>query len=166
MATYEVYASVNHRDVEFVRDKASILALALPGLWLLWNRLWFEFAVYLVISFFLIALGNVIGNGSGNALWAQTITLISLVPGIFVYLEGTSWIASRKIRRGLSIVELVDAETLEAAELKYFSKTSGLAGENKSQDFAPENLSPTTGASGVFRVSGHDKPEFGLFAEE
>lgn len=151
MAIYEIYALNNPELTRFVRDKGSLIALVLPAVWLAWNRLWFGLAIYLCIAFFFFAMGN--------TQWAVIAGAFSFIPGLYLFLEGPNLLAAKHQRSGLNLMGVMEADSFESAELKWFSQieahsTADAAPMLKHQSFNPTPRSVT------------DQAEFGLFAEE
>ena len=114
MAVYTVYLPPdgNAEEARFVSDRHSLLALAFPGFWLLFNRLWYAFALYLLLG----AAIAVIAWAAGNL----PASLLSMLPGLFLFLHGGELRAGRLERLGWRETALVSADDREEAELLFF----------------------------------------------
>lgn len=139
-------------QMKIVRDSKSILALAFPIFWLFYHRLWFALGLYICVSvaFALFATTQL----------GQTLAILSIIPGIYLLLEGNTLIASNLLRQGWQFVHVVEADNPADAELRFLTlmleqhqENSNLKTDNKpiSQQavMAPQN----------------DIPEFGMFSE-
>lgn len=154
MAIYEIYANNNREQTRFVRDKGAFLALVFPVIWLAWNRLWFALVVYLCFAGFFLAIGN--------TSWAVIAGIFSFLPGLYLFLEGPVLLAQKHQRDGLQLVDVIDADSFAAAELKWFSKP---ASQNSPKFVTDPTIGPGV-ATPLISKSVTDRPEFGLFAEE
>ncbi|MGB7335834.1 MAG: DUF2628 domain-containing protein [Salaquimonas sp.] len=156
MAIFEIYQNGNGSQVEFERDKTPIWALIVPAIWLFYHRLWYVLGVYLIISIAIASLAN--------TQWSVVAGILSFIPGIYVFLEGQNFLASKLERAGLMLVDLVEADNLENAELKWFSRqteTMPLNRENSTElQSPPKTVWPKTNSK------PDDNPEFGLFATD
>lgn len=160
MAIYEVYLPPQEGMPEharwprarLVRDGLAPLALFIPLLWLLWHRLWFAFAVYLLLmlGFFLLDRTDV----------AAPAGFLALIPNLYLFLEGRRLIAARLERQGWRLASLIEAPDLDAAEQRLFSAT--LPPRPPRTETGPMAGLPGAGKP---PVSTDDRPDFGLFAE-
>lgn len=98
----------------FVRDGFHVLALVLPFVWLLFQRLWFEAFAVLGVSLLLGLAGGFFGIG-------HAVPLLSLLVGLFVALEGPQWKIARLVRKGFRICAALEAADLDEAEIRYFT---------------------------------------------
>ncbi|MFC4624471.1 DUF2628 domain-containing protein [Daeguia caeni] len=98
----------------FVRDGFSPIALIMPLLWLLFQRLWFEAAAVFGISLLL-------GLGASHFGAAGAATALSMLVSLFVALEGRNWKIAKLRRQGYAERAAIAADDLEEAELRYFS---------------------------------------------
>ena len=88
MAIFEVYElemfepsqSKPASLARFARDKVSVIALILPGIWLLYHRLWIEFGLYLVFSALLFAISI--------TPYSPAVMALTFLPGVYLFLEG------------------------------------------------------------------------------
>lgn len=98
----------------FVRDGFHLLALLLPFVWLLFQRLWFAAFTVLGVSILLGLAGGLLGIG-------HAVPLFSLLVGLFVALEGPQWTIARLTRKGFRARAALEAANLDEAEIRYFS---------------------------------------------
>ena len=116
MASYIVMEPASDRRGEaavFIKDAFAPLAVVLPVLWFLWNRLWFEAAMALFATLFL----------TGAAAWVgapQLAGIGSLLIGFFVALEGGALKIAAARRRGFEDAAIVDARSVAEAEERYY----------------------------------------------
>ncbi len=116
MAQFVVLEPVASQDIEktvFVRDGFHLLALILPFLWLLMQRLWFEAFALLGVGLLLGLAGSVLGI-------SNTVPIISLLLSLFVALEGANWKIAKLRRQGFAEQAVIDATNMEEAEIRYF----------------------------------------------
>ncbi|ASV87142.1 hypothetical protein CES85_2604 [Ochrobactrum quorumnocens] len=97
----------------FVRDGFYTLALVLPVLWLLLQRLWFEAIAALGVTILLGFAGSMLGI-------SNAVPLITLLFSLFVALEGVNWKIAKLKRQGFIEKAVIDAADLEEAEIRYF----------------------------------------------
>lgn len=168
MSIYEVYMpeseahgnSITGRGLvqaRFLAERASIVALIVPGIWLIWHRLWWALAGYIL---FAVAIA-----GLGATQWATATVAFTLLPGIYFLLEGPNWIADKWQREGYALAGLVEADNRQDAELKWLARQD--LSELKASALAPL-VPPTLQPVGtrVWSQSREDRADFGLFAED
>ena len=97
----------------FVRDGFYTLALILPVVWLLLQRLWFEAIAALGVTILLGVAGSALGI-------SNAVPLITLLFSLFVALEGANWKITKLKRQGYVEKAPIDASDLEEAEIRYF----------------------------------------------
>ncbi|MEJ5080245.1 MULTISPECIES: DUF2628 domain-containing protein [unclassified Ochrobactrum] len=97
----------------FVRDGFYTLALILPVVWLLSQRLWFEAIAALGVTILLGVAGSALGI-------SNAVPLITLLFSLFVALEGANWKIAKLKRQGYVEKAVIDASDLEEAEIRYF----------------------------------------------
>ncbi|MCL7998563.1 DUF2628 domain-containing protein [Brucella sp. 21LCYQ03] len=97
----------------FVRDGFYTLALILPVVWLLSQRLWFEAIAALGVTILLGVAGSVLEI-------SNAVPLITLLFSLFVALEGANWKIAKLKRQGYFEKAIIDASDLEEAEIRYF----------------------------------------------
>ncbi|KAA0968456.1 DUF2628 domain-containing protein [Aureimonas fodinaquatilis] len=98
----------------FVADRFRWLALIFPLIWLLVHRLWLASAAY----FIAVGALTLAGRLTGEMLAAQ---LAVLTLGLAVALEGPAWRIAKLRRRGFRESATLYADSLEEAEIQYFS---------------------------------------------
>ncbi|MEM1378435.1 MAG: DUF2628 domain-containing protein [Pseudomonadota bacterium] len=118
MARYVVLkneAEENGSRVCVMRDHFSVVALAFPLPWLLFNRLWLE---ALIAIFALACIGLL-----ASQLPTVGISLIcNLALGALIGLEGERWAIAKAKRRGFhEIGTIADAANREEAELRAYA---------------------------------------------
>jgi hypothetical protein len=101
--------------VRFVKEGFSWPAFLFTGFWLLWKRLWVEFAIFLAVVAALELALHAMGIGQAMA------GLGSLIIGLALGFEGNDLVRAKLARTGYVEVDEVAARDLENAELKYFS---------------------------------------------
>jgi len=97
----------------FIPERGALLALLFPALWLAFARLWFWLAVYLLMIAALAILARVAGS--------QAFGLISVLPAVWLFLEGRQLQRERLERLGWRFAGVVEAADSEEAELRWFS---------------------------------------------
>ncbi|WP_435658371.1 DUF2628 domain-containing protein [Brucella pituitosa] len=97
----------------FVRDGFYTLALILPVVWLLSQRLWFEAIAALGVTILLGVAGAALDI-------SNAVPLITLLFSLFVALEGANWKIAKLKRQGYVEKAVIDAADLEEAEIRYF----------------------------------------------
>ncbi len=125
MAQYVVLEPSDSKDAEkavFVRDGFHVLALVLPFVWLLTQRLWFEAFAVLGITILLGLVGAYFGI-------ADAVPLLTLLVSLFVALEGVNWKITKLGRQGFVEKAVIDASDLEEAEIRYFYSLEDAAGQ-------------------------------------
>lgn len=108
------------RSVRFIRDGFAWLGLAVPLLWLLFNRLWLATAIYVAVMICATIAAELAGIGEAMAF------PLSLLSGLFIGLEGNKWHRAKLRRLGFIDDGVVGGASLEDAELAYFSRAAGL----------------------------------------
>lgn len=97
----------------FVRDGFHVLALVLPFVWLLAQRLWFEAFAILGVTALLGFAGSYFGI-------AEAVPLLTLIVSLFVAFEGANWKITKLKRQGYIERTAIDASDLDEAEIRYF----------------------------------------------
>ena len=124
MAAYRVFEFPNAmpeqvqdgRNVELIRDGFSFLAVLFPVVWLLWNRVWFGFAIYVVFILVFILASELINPLIG--------VLLNSLLGFYLGFEGTNWRAKKYLGNGWQEVDVVLASNYEEAEMRAFANRS------------------------------------------
>ena len=151
MASYVVMEPAADRRGEaalFIKDAFAPLAVVLPVVWLLWNRLWFEAAMALFATLFL----------TGAAAWAgmpQLAGIGSILMGFYVALEGGALIIAAARRRGCEDAAIVDARSVTEAEERYYLSRSAEPSTLSpvARDLPAMRAAPAQGA-GLFAMPG------------
>lgn len=130
----------------FVRDGFSWLAFFVPVIWLLVHRVWRWLLVILAFDVALMVLGSRFG------LPPATLTLAGLLEMVFVGLEARHWYGLALERRGFELADVVQADTLEDAEHRFFDR------------FTAEQPAPT--ATVMTRPTSRSYGVIGLFPEQ
>lgn len=160
-------------SLRLIEDKKHIWALIFPIVWLLWNRLWFWLVAYILASIFIVLLTS--------AFFPIIGSIMSIVSGFFLFLEGSSLIAAKLERQGWQFAGVADAPDVEIAEYKFLSSNAfdnyGEGNKNLSIDSSAEptisvdeksNLSnqiqkPST--KSILKTNMDDRPTLGIFSE-
>ncbi len=161
MKTYSVYlppedaskpqTASDNSHAKFLVDGKCIAAIFLPPLWLLWNKLWWGFAVYLAFS----AIISLLAFTS----FQNAIVFLSVIPGLFLLLEGHELIRQYWEDKGWRFVGVVHGRNAEEAELRYFE-----AYENQGSEQGREIVrKPQPNA---IEMKPAPTPSIGLFATE
>lgn len=99
----------------FVRDRFTFVGFLLPFVWLLWHRLWIDAA---------LALGAVLllaAAESSSTMFVVAGPLLSILVSIYVGLEGAALRVAALRRRGFVERGVVEADSLQDAEIRYFA---------------------------------------------
>lgn len=96
----------------FVKDGYAWLAALVPPLWLLWKRMWLEFAIYAVATGLLVWL--LASAGATNVSNA----LLLIIQIVFGFEAGALYSASLE-RRGWRVVGTVSGRNAEDAERRF-----------------------------------------------
>ncbi|MBJ6132695.1 DUF2628 domain-containing protein [Ochrobactrum sp. Q0168] len=104
-------SSVEHSV--FVRDGFHVLALVLPFVWLLAQRLWFE-------AFALLGVTALLGFAGSYFGIADAVPLLTLIVSLLVAFEGANWKIAKLKRQGYVERAAIDADNLDEAEIRYF----------------------------------------------
>lgn len=102
----------DQQDLAFIRDGFAFLAFLFAPLWLLWHRLWIEAALAFAALLAGAALERVTGLGFAAPL-------LSLLVSFFVGLEGNGLRVNALLRRGWSVLAVVEADDVTDAETRY-----------------------------------------------
>jgi len=153
MALFSVYlpklqpgsADARLDKARFVRDGFSWLAFFVPIIWLLVHRVWRWFLIVLTFD---VALGIV---GARLGLPPVTLTLSGLMAMLFVGFEARHWYGLALERRGFALADVVQADTLEDAEYRFFERLA-----SAQPKAAPTSMQPPSRSYGVI----------GLFPEQ
>jgi hypothetical protein len=100
----------------FVREGFAWLGFIAPALWLLYNRLWRDFLLFILITVVVIALVRFAGGNSAAVTWATL--LINLAFGF----EARDIYRRALARRGYALIGVVTGRDLEEAERRFLSE--------------------------------------------
>jgi hypothetical protein len=106
----------------FVRDGFTWIGLLVPPLWLAWHRLWIEAGIAFVVMAALSMLGENLGLGLAGSL-------LSLLVSLYVGLEGQGLRIAALRRRGWHEWGVVQAGSLDDADIRYALEVEGQAEE-------------------------------------
>jgi len=117
MTTYTVYlppdemSENEHEDFRLVPDAKATLALLFPPFWLAWHRLWLPLMVYIVVlaAIILFAVSSP----------SIAVSYLSILPGLYLLLEGYQLVRSKLERDGWRYAGTVDGENREEAEIRF-----------------------------------------------
>ena len=115
MAMYTAYLPPdgNLERARIVSDARPLLALVLPSIYLLWNRLWFAFAVYALSA---VAIGL-----SAYFIGDTAALFLSVLPGLFLFVHGPELVAAGLESRGWREAGVLAADDASEAEFRFFA---------------------------------------------
>ncbi len=161
MKTYSVYLPPDDANkpqtasdisyAKFLVDGKCIAAVFLPPLWLIWNRLWWGFAVYLAFSAIISLLAF--------TDYREAIVFLSMIPGLFLLLEGHELIRQYWEDKGWRFVGVVHGRNAEEAELRFFEAYENQGNEQGSEFVRKPQLN-------AIEMKPAPIPSIGLFATE
>ena len=99
-----------------VKDGFHWTALVFPLLWLLFNRLWWAFLAFVVITMAVVFLGRAAG------LSETAIATLDLLIGLFVAISASDLKAWGLGRRGYAIADVVTGSSTDDAERRFFDR--------------------------------------------
>lgn len=153
MAIYTVHLpeSGNPEQARFIREGASFFALILPFIWLIWQRLWLALIAYIAV----------LGMVSATAILAGEATagFLSLVPALFLFVEGNQFIRRRLERSGWHFAGVVDASSAIDAEIRYFGQ------QNQSHRTKPADRQIELVTGAAVTAPGSSPSSIGMFPE-
>lgn len=166
MAIYSVYlppesgndaalSSSSAERIAFLSDDKALLALIVPVVWLIWQRLWLALAVYALVMVVIMVLAQ---SGYGTIS-----SLLSVLPGIYLLIEGREMIRRRYERQGWNFDGVIEAGDEETAELRYFSKAEHRHSLQKSRQKPRPAAKPRMFATSQIRPA--PPTPMGLFPE-
>ncbi|HSO47155.1 MAG TPA: DUF2628 domain-containing protein [Rhizobiaceae bacterium] len=114
MAAYTAYLPPDGslEDARFVAGRFSWFALLFAPVYLLWHRLWYAFALWLLVTIGIAVIGATLGG--------QLSLPLSLLPSLFLAIEGPQLIRARLERLGWREAATVQAANAAEAELRFF----------------------------------------------
>lgn len=117
MPVYEAYGSPEggaDSEVRLLRDGRNWIAFAFAPVWLIFNFLWLEFSVWLLVAIGLIWFA---ASGFVVAAW-----ILALLPAVYLLLEGNRHVARRLARQGWRFLGVVEADSMGSAEVRWHSQ--------------------------------------------
>jgi hypothetical protein len=150
MASFTAYVPPGG-DVEKTRvvsDGFSLFALLFAPVYLLWHRLWYAFALWLLATVGLAVLGHTVSEPLSAAL--------SLLPSFFLAIHGPELVRARLERLGWQEAATVSAASAGEAEMRFFH---GLAQQEPSLP-RPAPALPLTG-----NAPRAGSPSLGIFPQ-
>jgi hypothetical protein len=102
----------------FVRDGFSWGGFLFPVLWLLWHRVWRWALAVMAFDVALLLLSHRLGVSSAALAAAGVMEML------FVGLEARHWFCLALERRGYELSDVVQAETKEDAEYRFFERAA------------------------------------------
>jgi hypothetical protein len=148
MAVFTAYLPPdgNAGDARFVADRASLLALILPPVFLIWHRLWWPLVLYVMATILLMVIGAVVSEGLSAAL--------GLLPGFFLFVHGRELVRDNLLARGWREAAAISANDAAEAELRFYK---GYAATQIAVLVPPalpnataQSLRPQAGSLGIF----------------
>jgi hypothetical protein len=103
-------------DVVFVKEGFTWFGFLVPPVWLLVNRLWFEFIALLLLMGGATAILFKLGVGP------QSLSLVNLAAGLLIGFEGNNLIRWRLERKGYGLVAAVAGRDFEEVERRFFDQ--------------------------------------------
>jgi len=132
----------------FIKEGFSILAFAIPVLWLLVNRLW------LVLILFVVVTAAVIGGvsyASGNTAMAGWVSFaLNLIFGF----EARNIHRGVLARKGYDVIGVVTGRDLEDAERRFLTEWLPQAGGKPAANAAPRSGGGSVPAVGMGMATG------------
>lgn len=99
----------------FVKEGPCWPALFVPALWMIFRRLWIVLALYVAAGIGLALLGHYAGLAGVPAL--------GLLIALFLLVEGNDLRRWTLARRGFRLIDVVEADSRDAAEIRFFHGT-------------------------------------------
>lgn len=132
-----------------LKDGFSLPAFLLTGVWLLYKRLWWPFAAFVIV--WLLA-----GYGLPKlGLPQQAIGFVQLVIGLFLGHEGHAMLERKLVANGWTLAGVVEARDMDEAERRFFEQAMA-GGPSPPLASAPQPL---------FAATRTGSPIIGLFPE-
>lgn len=135
-----------------LKDGFSFPAFLLTGLWLLYKRLWWAFALF-VLCWLCVAYGL-----PKLGLPKEAIGFVQLIVGLFLGHEGHAMVERKLVRDGWRLAGVVEARDMDAAERRFFELA--LAGQP-----APLAVAQAAPAQHFVAGTAGGTPIIGLFPE-
>ena len=150
MAVFTVHAPAGAANADatvFVREGFSWSAFSFGPLWLLWNRLWLAFGLWL---FWIVALG---AAATALKLGPNSVLIAHLLGQVFLGLEAGALLRDKLARRGLPLLDVVVGRAIEDVEARFFGKARRSSQPATASETAPPSL----------RKPNDDQAVLGLF---
>lgn len=122
MAIYSVHAGKPGKGPEsiaFVREGFSFPAFILTFIWALWNRMWMAAAVLFAAQVAIGLIGMQLGSNQPIASW------VAFAIAVIFGFEAKALKVKSLEAAGQPQIGIVEAETLEEAEMKFFAEGRG-----------------------------------------
>jgi hypothetical protein len=155
MRAYTVHAPPGEFAPErfaFIKDGFSWPALIFGLLWVLWHRLWLTALIYLAAVLLLAWSGGLAGD--------DITTALGILGALLFASEANNIRRFALRRRGWRELGGARGDSLEEAEIDFFSRWQNAAGTPRTEPGAP----PSRPEEAADRAD-HDGPIFGLFPE-
>jgi hypothetical protein len=134
-------------QARFVRDGFSWGGFLFPVIWLLWHRVWRWALAVMALDVVLVLLSNRFGVSP------SAIAAAGVLEMLFVGLEARHWFCLALERRGFELSEIVQAETKEDAEYRFFERIA--AQQPAEASILPPQRAPRSyGVIGLFPEQG------------
>ena len=149
MAVFTVHSpegASNADATTFVREGFSWPAFSFGPLWLLWNRLWFAFGLWLV---WIAALG---AGAAWLKLGANSVLAAHLLGQVFLGLEASALLRDKLARRGLALRDIVVGRAMEDVEIRFFRRAR-----------RPAQSEPASSVATGLRKPSDEQAVLGLF---
>lgn len=101
--------------MEFIREGFSWLALLVPAIWMIYNRLWIVLCIYVALIIVIQSLAQFFG------VEEQAVGLVSIFINIALGFEGNNLRRWTLENQGYQLVGTVSGNSLEECEIKFFS---------------------------------------------
>ncbi len=153
MGIYTVHLPPGSNSIEavararLVKRGVAWWGLIAPPLFLIWHRLWFALAVYVLLAAVLALLPQ--------AQLGILALMLSALPGIFLFLEGHELVRERLGRLGWGEAAVVEAANVAEAELRFFHEAGPAEVANVRALFGPQ--------AGEARIAAAQPAGIGLF---
>jgi Protein of unknown function (DUF2628) len=115
----------------FLREGGNILALIVPAIWLIWQRLWLWLLLYIALSIAIGLAGRLAGSGA---------LFLGILPGLYLFLEGNELVRARLERVGWNLAGVVEASNRADAELRFFDAERNQENERRSNGGQAANV--------------------------
>lgn len=148
MAIYTVYTppmgSKGNRteNIRFIEDGKSVLALVFAPFWLAWHRLWVPLLLY---TAFQMSVSLLVKDATSLPL-----AMLTVLPSLYLLLEGSQLLRNALERKGWHYSGVVDAQTKEEAELRFFARVQTVTKIEKNRPAGNARSAPHLAGTGLF----------------